>query len=88
LTCLPRICRRRSGMQPGGCNGNIASVPSIGFKGICLAGCPLGIRAVDLANSFPAGLTMAASWDKDLIYARNRAIGAEFREKGASVYLG
>ncbi|KAH6672090.1 glycoside hydrolase family 3 protein [Halenospora varia] len=71
-----------------GCNGNIAPIPSLGFGGLCLQDGPVGIRLADLANTFPAGLTAAASWNKDLIYDRGKAIGSEFRGKGANVMLG
>ena len=46
------------------------------------------IRQADLASAFPAGLTAAATWDKDLIYRRGQAIAEEFRNKGAHVILG
>ncbi|CZR50174.1 related to beta-glucosidase 1 precursor [Phialocephala subalpina] len=71
-----------------GCNGNIAPIPSLGFGGLCLQDGPVGIRLADLASTFPAGLTAAATWDKDLIYDRGKAIGSEFRGKGANVILG
>ncbi|CAK7204078.1 hypothetical protein SEUCBS139899_006829 [Sporothrix eucalyptigena] len=37
---------------------------------------------------FMAGITTGATWDKDLMLARAQAIGAEFRGKGANIYLG
>jgi beta-glucosidase len=46
------------------------------------------VRIADLVTVFPAGLTAAATWDRDLIYQRARGIGSEFRGKGASVHLG
>jgi len=71
-----------------GCNGNIAPIPSLGFGGLCLQDGPVGIRLADLGSTFPAGLTAAATWDKDLIYDRGKAVGSEFRGKGANVMLG
>jgi len=70
------------------CIGSIAAIPRLNFTGFCLMDGPAGIRAADLASSFPAGLTAAASWDKDLIYQRGQAIGQEFRDKGSQIYLG
>jgi len=46
------------------------------------------VRIADLASVFPAGLTAAASWDRDLMYARGAAMGMEFRTKGAHIMLG
>ncbi|TID07400.1 putative beta-glucosidase G [Colletotrichum higginsianum] len=66
------------------CNGNIAPIPEIDFPGLCLADGPVS----DLTTVFPAGLTAAATWDRQLIYERGRGLGAEFRGKGASVHLG
>jgi len=46
------------------------------------------VRIADLTSVFPAGLTAAASWDRDLMYARGAAMGKEFRTKGAQIMLG
>ena len=62
----------------GPCVGSIAPIPRLGFGGLCLQDGPLAIRQADYASVFPAGLTAAASWDKDLIYQRGAAIGQEF----------
>ncbi|RBQ80421.1 hypothetical protein VDGD_03973 [Verticillium dahliae] len=70
------------------CNGNISPTEEIGFSGYCLADGPVSVRIADLATVFPAGLTAAATWDRDLIYQRGKALGAEFRGKGAQVHLG
>ncbi|EEY16958.1 beta-glucosidase [Verticillium alfalfae VaMs.102] len=70
------------------CNGNISPIEEIGFSGYCLADGPVSVRIADLATVFPAGLTAAATWDRDLIYQRGKALGAEFRGKGAQVHLG
>lgn len=67
---------------------NIAPIPRLGFKGLCLQDGPLALRWGAYVSSFPAGLTAAASWDRDLIYQRGEYLGAEFRAKGSHVYLG
>ena len=72
----------------GLCVGNIAAIPRLGFDGICLQDGLLGIRAVDLANVFPAGVTLAATWDLDMLFKRGEAMGEEFKAKGGHVYLG
>jgi hypothetical protein len=51
----------------------------------CLQDGPLGLRNSDHNTAFPAGITVGATWDKDLIYARGVAIGEEFRGKGVNV---
>ncbi|KAF2141158.1 glycoside hydrolase family 3 protein [Aplosporella prunicola CBS 121167] len=76
------------GHQTGPCVGNIQSLPSQNFSGLCLQDGPLSDRSTDLASVFPAGLTAAATWDKDLIYQRALALGYEFRGKGSHVFLG
>jgi beta-glucosidase len=37
---------------------------------------------------FASGITVAATWDRRLMYERGLAIGQEFRAKGAHVHLG
>jgi beta-glucosidase len=49
---------------------------------------PLAIRQASYASAFPAGLTVAASWDRDLAHLRGQDLGTEFKEKGAHVILG
>ncbi|OKL58091.1 putative beta-glucosidase G [Talaromyces atroroseus] len=72
----------------GPCVGNIAAVPRIGFKGLCLQDGPLAIRQVSYASVFPAGVSVAATWDRDLLYHRGVEMAAEFKGKGANVALG
>jgi beta-glucosidase len=71
----------------GPCVGNIAPIPRLGFKGLCLQDGPSAIRVADYASVFPAGITVASSWDKTLFYQRAVAMGEEFRDKGAHVIL-
>lgn len=49
---------------------------------------PLAIREADYASVFPAGLTVAAAWDKNLAYVRGQDMATEFKGKGANVVLG
>lgn len=76
-----------TGVQ-GPCVGNIPAIPRVGFKGLCLQDGPLAIRQASYASVFPAGLSAAATWDRELIYQRGVALGQEFRGKGANVILG
>ncbi|RYO87722.1 hypothetical protein DL766_005008 [Monosporascus sp. MC13-8B] len=49
---------------------------------------PLGIRFGDYSSAFPSGHTVAATFDRQLLYQRGRAIGAEAKGKGVNVLLG
>jgi len=72
----------------GPCVGNIGPVYRLGFNGLCLQDGPLAIREADYASVFPAGLTTAASWDRDLAHIRGQDMADEFVGKGAHVALG
>lgn len=73
--------------QPGPCVGNIVAVPRLGFKGLCLQDGPLSIRVADYASVFSAGVSVAATWDRDIMYERGHAMGKEFKGKGAHIAL-
>lgn len=68
-----------------GTNGPAAHV---GFPQLQLQDGPLGLRFSDNASAFPAGITVGATWNKDLMYARGKAHGQEARGKGINVLLG
>lgn len=67
---------------------NISPIPRMGFKGLCLQDGPMTLRQADYVSVFPAGLTAAASWDRNLILTRGVYLGEEFKAKGAHIYLG
>ncbi|KAJ5611167.1 hypothetical protein N7510_007886 [Penicillium lagena] len=71
-----------------GCSGVTGSVSRLGFPGICFQDAGNGVRGVDMVNSYPAGIHVGASWNRDLAHARAEHMGAEFRRKGANVVLG
>ncbi|KAF2643762.1 avenacinase [Massarina eburnea CBS 473.64] len=73
---------------PGPCVGNIAPIPHLNFSGLCLQDGPLAIRQAVYASVFPAQLTAAASWDRELTRARGVQIAQEFKGKGSHVILG
>lgn len=70
------------------CVGNTGPAVNVGFPGLCLQDGPLGIRFADHITAFPAGLTVAATWNRDLMYRRGRALGKEVKGKGVNVLLG
>ena len=72
---------------PGPCVGNIVAIPRLGFNGLCLQDGPLAIRVADYASVFPAGVSTAASFDKQLMYERGLFMGEEFKAKGAQIAL-
>ncbi|KAL8279708.1 hypothetical protein RQP46_007803 [Phenoliferia psychrophenolica] len=68
------------------CTGNTHGVP--GIPSICMNDGPSGVHGADLVSSFPAGITVAATFDRRLMQARGRALGEEFSGKGIGVFLG
>ncbi|KAI0537386.1 glycoside hydrolase family 3 protein [Xylaria digitata] len=70
------------------CVGSIGSISRLGFDGICFSDGPSGVARSDSVSVFPAGIAVAATWDRDLMYRRGVAMGEEFRAKGSHVVLG
>lgn len=66
----------------GPCVGQTGSALRFGIPNLCLQDGPLGIRNTDYNTAFPAGVTVGATFDKELMYARGRALGEEARGKG------
>ncbi|KAF4543392.1 uncharacterized protein LTHEOB_91 [Lasiodiplodia theobromae] len=77
-----------TGSSEYSCIGNIAPIERLNFTGLCLQDGPAGDRLGDLTSTFPAGLTTAATWDKELMKQRGYALGTEFKGKGAHIHLG
>ncbi|KAI6473218.1 hypothetical protein MCOR16_006241 [Pyricularia oryzae] len=73
---------------PGPCVGNIAPIPRLNFKGLCLQDGPAAIRQALLASVFPAQLHLAATWDRDLVRKQGELMAQEFKGKGSHVALG
>ncbi|KAI1082746.1 glycosyl hydrolase family 3 N terminal domain-containing protein [Whalleya microplaca] len=73
---------------PGQCIGNTGAVPRLGVPPLCLADGPSGVRGQEFVSGFPAGIHMAATFDRTLLYQYGRALGYEFRGKGVNVALG
>lgn len=76
------------GHPSGPCVGNTGAVPRLGIPSICFADGPSGIRGQEFVSAFPAGIHLAATFDRDLMYRYGRALGAEYRGKGVNVALG
>ncbi|KAJ9254087.1 CAZyme family GH3 [Paecilomyces variotii] len=77
-----------TGWEQERCVGETGSIPRLGFRGLCLQDSPLGVRFADFVSAFPAGVNVAATWDKELAYLRGQAMGQEHNGKGVDVQLG
>ncbi|EON66404.1 hypothetical protein W97_05501 [Coniosporium apollinis CBS 100218] len=77
-----------TGWTMGMCVGNTGPVARLGFPSLCLQDGPLGLRFADNATAWPAGITVGASWNKELMYLRGKSHGREARMKGINVILG
>ncbi|TLD36524.1 glycoside hydrolase family protein [Venturia nashicola] len=76
------------GWEGGACVGNVGEIPRLDFPSLCMQDSPLGVRFADYASAFPAGGTVAASWDRNVWYQRGHDMGSEHRAKGVDVQLG
>ncbi|KAI0835106.1 glycoside hydrolase family 3 protein [Hypoxylon sp. FL0890] len=70
------------------CSGVITPIERLNFTGLCLSDAGNGVRTTDFVSSWASGISVGASWNRDL--ARKRAIGmaGEFRTKGVHIALG
>lgn len=67
-----------------GCSGTSGGAAKIKFPGLCLQDGPSGVRATDLTNSYPAQLSIGASWNRTLANDVATYMGAEFKRKGGA----
>ena len=77
-----------TGWSMGLAVGNTAPAIHVGFPGLALQDGPLGVRYAHNITAFPAGITVGATFNKDLMYARGKAHGLEARGKGINAILG
>lgn len=77
-----------TGWQMGLAVGNTGPANNVGFPALALQDGPLGLRFADNATAFPAGVTVGATFNKELMYLRGKAHGKEARLKGINVLLG
>ncbi|PWZ01225.1 hypothetical protein BCV70DRAFT_159208 [Testicularia cyperi] len=69
------------------CEGHSGSAERLGIPEFCYQDGPAGVRASDFVTVFPAGVTTGATFNRDLMYRKAKAIGEEFRAKGVHVAL-
>lgn len=74
--------------QPGPCIGNTLAIPRLGIPALCMSDGPAGVRPALGVTQFPAGVTTAATWDRELFYNRSLAMGQEFRDQGVHIAFG
>ncbi|KAK5083356.1 hypothetical protein LTR70_006437 [Exophiala xenobiotica] len=70
------------------CVGVTGEAAHVGFPALCLQDGPLGIRFADHADSFPAGITVGSTWNRELMRKRGEEHGREAKLKGVNVLLG
>lgn len=74
--------------QPGPCVGNVLPIPRLNFTGLCLQNGPQCVQQGDYSSVFVSSVSAAASWDRQLLYDRARALAEEHKAKGSHVILG
>ncbi|MBV8970516.1 MAG: glycoside hydrolase family 3 C-terminal domain-containing protein, partial [Verrucomicrobia bacterium] len=69
---------------------NIKAIPRLGLPWITMVNGPLGIQTLSGAPStrYPAGLTVAATWNTSRAFGRGRQMGRDARARGYHVDLG
>ncbi|KAF3017183.1 hypothetical protein E8E14_012126 [Neopestalotiopsis sp. 37M] len=72
----------------GQCVGNSGSIPRLGVPSLCLSDAPDGIRGNEFVSAFPAGIHVASTWDRDLMYQYGKGLGEEYKGKGINIALG
>ncbi|KAI0147436.1 glycoside hydrolase superfamily [Xylariaceae sp. FL1272] len=70
------------------CSGIIPAISRLGFPGLCLSDAGNGVRSTDFVSAWPAGLSVGASWNKNLSNLRGSGMGREFYRKGVNIALG
>ncbi|KAK4549108.1 hypothetical protein LTR36_007564 [Oleoguttula mirabilis] len=77
-----------TGWELDRCVGQTGSIPRLGFRAMCLQDSPVGVRDTDFNSVFPAGINVAATFDRGAAYARGQAMGEEHHGKGVDMQLG
>ncbi|OAK95119.1 beta-glucosidase-like protein [Phaeosphaeriaceae sp. SRC1lsM3a] len=72
----------------GPCVGQTGAVPRLNIPELCFADAPAGVRGQEFVSSFPAGISLGATFDRDLMHKYGQALGKEYKGKGIHVALG
>ncbi|KAL4813306.1 putative beta-glucosidase M [Aspergillus spinulosporus] len=70
------------------CSGFIQGIDRLGFPGICMSDAGNGLRGTDYVNGWSSGISVGASWNRDLAHSRATYMGQEYRKKGVNMILG
>lgn len=70
------------------CVGQTGSIPRLAFNSMCLQDSPNGVRLTDFASMYPSGVSLAATWSRELVETVGFAMGEEHRGKGVDMQLG
>lgn len=68
-------------------NFSIRAVPRLGIPEVRMDDGPMGVRADGDLEAYPAGIGLAATWDREVAHAIGRSIGAEARSRGIDIML-
>jgi beta-glucosidase len=72
----------------GGVDGfYIRAIERLGLPALKMADGPFGVRNYGPSTAFPAGIALAASWDKDLAQRMGAMIGRDARARGVHYLL-
>ncbi len=63
-------------------------IPRLGIPSLKMSDGPMGVHDYGLANAYPAGIAIAASWDVDLAKRFGVAMGQDARARGVHFILG
>ncbi|WVF67475.1 hypothetical protein IAT40_002231 [Kwoniella sp. CBS 6097] len=66
------------------CGFELPGVPRLGIDRLCFTGGPAGNTNSRYSSTFPATLTVAATWDRELAQQRGFALGSEFKAQGVN----
>jgi beta-glucosidase len=69
-------------------NFNIRAYEQYGIPEIHMSDGPVGVRNFGPSTAYPASITLAASWDRELAEKVGSAIGMEARSKNVHIMLG
>ncbi|KAI1503492.1 glycoside hydrolase superfamily [Biscogniauxia marginata] len=70
------------------CSGIIPPIDRLNFTGLCLSDAGNGLRTTNFVSSWAAGISVGASWNRDLAHKRAVGMAGEFRKKGVNIALG
>ena len=63
-------------------------MPSIGLPSLRMSDGPVGVRTWGPTTAYPSGVSLAASWDPELVRREGVALGKDARARGVNFLLG